>query len=167
MYARLQKEDPKELKVHVGVVKGSSAEGKKIFLPKKVKTFGFGHFPRERFAHFVAKQGVSFTKLASYPTQVNPNPNPAGPKPHSRCHQVPQKPLGEQRRLLSDKTKARQVESGRGQNKGCWRVGVRRSRGVPGMLSPARRCLVWGGGISNWQPGLGCPFCGVLFNCTG
>lgn len=40
-------------------------------------------------------------------------------------------------------------------------------QGVPGMLSPAHQGLARGGGISNWQPGLGCPFRGVLFNCTG
>lgn len=57
--------------------------GKKIFFPRKVKMFGFGCFPREIFALFTAKQEVSFTKPASYATQVKPNPKPFvhGPGP--------------------------------------------------------------------------------------
>lgn len=54
------------LKIQVRFVKRPSADRKKnVLFPRKVKIFGFGHFPRKIFPLFFVKEAVSFTKLAS------------------------------------------------------------------------------------------------------
>lgn len=144
---------------------------KKIFLPRKVKMFGFGHFPREIFARFIAKQKVSFTDLAPYPPpKPKAKPNPALFMQGYPAPRVAPNRIGDaggscrspRRAVLGDKTKARQQAGG---GEGCWRRET--VHGGPRDAEPSTPVPGTGKGIGNWQPGLGCPFCGVLFNCTG
>lgn len=160
VYARLLRgRIQKELKIQASFVKGAGAEEGK----KKNKKF----FPQKSENVWVwpfSKGNICKTRgclLPNWPlAPARPKPNPTGDATRSCSSQ--------RGAVLGDKTKARQVaEGGRtSAREGCW-SGARRSGGVPGMLSPARTGVGGGGSISNWQPGLGCPFCGVLFNCTG
>lgn len=135
--------------------RGPVQSGKNPLIPRKMQMFGFGRFPVAIFAHLVARPEVSFTKLVSSPALIPPkaqqrfpcvlqSPREAEPcaKRHVQGHAGGRGHKGDARAAWSGPGGAKEADP---------------STPEPGM----------GEGISNWQRGLGCPFGGVVFNCTG
>lgn len=144
---------PKELKIQASFVKGSSAEWEKNPMnpQKKVNVLDLDVFQWRYLPTSLQNHWFPLPKLPL--TQPKPPPN------HSSDFCV-------SRRAEPRAERQAQGDTGgtghKGDARGTWGGPGGPKDADPSLPEPGR-----GEGSSNWQPGLCCPFGGIVFNCTG